>query len=96
MVERHADRRSIRQRHHSSFTATAAGVRPFLLEKSEGSNQPEEEPMKSRNRQPRTRLPAIAAAELAQVTGGAILEYPVVQIVVGLLCLVSASGPVRS
>ena len=71
-------------------------MRPFLLEKSEGSNQPEEEPMKSRNRQPRTRLPSMAAAELAQVTGGTIVEYPLAYIAVELLRLVSDSGPVRS
>jgi len=48
--------------------------------------------MKNRNRQPRTHLRSIAAADLAQVTGGSIVEYPIVPIVIGLLCLVSSSG----
>ncbi len=52
--------------------------------------------MKNRNRQPRTRLPSIAAAELAQVTGGGMAEYVVVQIAVELVRLFSASGPAQS
>jgi hypothetical protein len=45
--------------------------------------------MKSRNLQPRTRLRSIAAAELAQVTGGSIVEYPIVAVVIELLCVAS-------
>jgi len=74
------------------FRGYGGRTRPFLLQKSEGGNPPEEEPMKNRNRQPRTHLRSIAAADLAQVTGGSIVEYPIVPIVIGLLCLVSSSG----